>query len=225
MDTTRLKKRSALWLLPVFLCAFSALPAFAGEQEDFRAVYDDWRPDKDVTACAFSQRQLENARKVASENPEFTYLTEFTDEVDREIARWKARGCAGVAPVAQRKKSPLSGARIVRVAGKGRAAREWVKVRNTTKKTLVFRGASLRNSKRSRARFPRTFKLKRGKTGLVRVACAAKRKRAYARGTKVWLCRRKPLFADRGDAARLADAKGTLVSQRGFGSKARLIKY
>jgi hypothetical protein len=225
MDSTPSKKRNALWLLPAFLFAFSALPAYAGEQQDFQAVYDDWKPDKDVTACAFTQRQLENARKVASENPEFTYLTEFTDEVDREIARWKAGRCAGVSPVVKRKVSALKGARIVKVSGKGGAAREWVRVKNTTKKTLAFAGATLRSSKRSRARFPRAFKLKRGKTALVRVGCAAGRKRASAKGLKVWLCRRKPLFADRGDAARLADAKGTFVSQRGYGTKARLIAY
>ena len=35
----------------------------------------------------------------------------------------------------------------------------------------------------------------------------------------VWLCSRKQLLRDKGDVAKLADAQGVVVSQRGFGSQ------
>jgi hypothetical protein len=213
-------------LLAVAIACFAgALPAAATPQGDFDAVYNDWKPDRDVTACRFTQAQLQNAYDIATSNPDFQYETGFTDEVQTEIARWKSNGCAGVSPFKARRISPLNGAHIVAVYGRGNQAREYVRVKNKTKKTLAFRKATLRNKSKGRAAFPARFKLRAGKTAVVRVGCAKGKRIASFKGTRVWLCKRKPLFRDKGDAARLADATGTVVSQRGYGSERRRVAY
>lgn len=214
--------------MPAFLCAFSAAlaapPALGAEQDDFNAVYRDWREDRRITPCRWSQAQLDNADRVASGSPDFQYSTDFQDDVRREIARWRSGGCAGVSPQVVRSKSPLRGVRIVAVSGRGDASREVVRIRNTTRKTVALTGATLRSRTGKRAAFPARFRLASGKTARVAVGCGRGR-RAGFRGLNVFLCRRAALFADRGDAARLADARGVLVSQRGFGRYATLIAY
>src|SRR5215208_2400524 len=87
--------------------ALPVVSASGTPQDDFNATYDDWKPDGDVTACRFTQQQLENAYEVATGNPDFQYETAFNDELQREIDRWKSGGCTGVTPVAQRRVSPL----------------------------------------------------------------------------------------------------------------------
>ena len=203
-----------------------ALPALANPQSDFNAVYGDWKADHVVTPCAWTQVQLQNAYNVATQSPDFQYSTDFTDDVHREIQRWKSGGCNGTSTLKTQKKSPLFGAHITKVSGRGGPAREFVKIKNRGKKAVSFRKARLLNGKRGRgAVFPSRFKLRRGKTALVTVGCAPGRRHAYFKGTKVWLCRRTQLFRDRGDVARLADAKGVIVSQRGFGSQRRRAAY
>lgn len=198
-----------------------ALPAAASPQSDFNDVYNDWRPDGVISQCHFTQAQLQNADDVASTNPDFQYENKFQPAVQGEINRWKAGGCSGVAPKTVTKASPLTGARVTAVKGRGRAATEVVKVRNGSRKTLSFRKARLRNGKSARAVFPAAFKLRKGKTAVVHVGCAKGKRRASFRKTTVWLCARKQLFRDKGDLARLADAQGVVVSQRGFGSQRR----
>ena len=218
-----MKRRSALWLLPAFLFASSGL-ALAGEQEDFNAVYADWQRDDQVTPCYFSAEQLQNAERLYEQSPDAQYASAFGDEVRREIARWRAGGCAGVSPMVQRRASPLFGLRIVSVRGRGGVASELVKVRNTTRKRIALRGATLRGRGGKRAKFPPRFRLSGRRTATVFVGCGG-RGRAWFRGTRVYLCRKTPLFNDRGDAARLADSKGVFVSQRSYGSRSTLINY
>lgn len=213
--------------MPAFLCAFSAFaagPAVAGEQEDFNGVYADWKKDREVTPCYWSKAQLENADRLAQGSPDFQYETEFQDEVRREIARWNAGGCAGVSPAVDRRASPLNGLKITLVRGRGGPSREYVKIKNNARKRISLRGATLRGRGGKRAKFPSRFRLSRGKTAVVRVGCGGRR-RAWFRGTRVFLCRRTALFKDRGDAARLADAKGVFVSQRSYGTASTLINY
>jgi hypothetical protein len=90
---------------------------------------------------------------------------------------------------------------------------------------VALRKATLRNLRGAKAVFPATFKLKPGKVAVVRVGCASGKRRASFSGTRVWLCRRTQLFGDRGDVARLADAKGLVVSQRGYGTQKRRPVY
>jgi hypothetical protein len=206
-------------------CAIAALPAGATPQSDFNAVYADWRADGQVTPCRFSQQELQNAYNVANANPDFSYSPAFSNAVQREISRWKNGGCAGVTPESKRRLSKLFGAQITRVRGRGKASKEYVWVTNRSTKTLSFRKATLRNRSRGKATFPARFKLRKNTTALVYVGCARGKRRASFRGAYVWLCRRKQLFRDKGDVARLADSKGIVVSQRGFGTFKNRVAY
>lgn len=217
--------RIALVVAAIAVALAWVLPAQAGPQEDFDRVYADWKPDNDVTACAFSQAELQSAYDVATGSPDFQYSTAFTDEVQREIARWRSGGCSGVAPLSARRVSPIHGARLTAVRGRGNTGKEYVKVKNTGKKTIPFKKASVRNLKKQKAVFPATFKLKPGKTAVVRMSCAKGKRRASFKGLRVNLCRKSQLFKDRGDAARLADPKGTVVSQRAYGTETRRLSY
>jgi hypothetical protein len=199
----------------------AALPASATPQSDFDAVYGDWKKDLKITRCAWSQNQLQNAYDIANSNPDFQYETKFVDDTQAEINRWKTGGCAGVQPESVRKKSPLFGVRIVKVRGKGGAARETVTIRNTARKAKSFRKASLTNIKGKGFYFPPKFKLAKGRTAVVHVACAKGKKRQSFTKRAVWLCSKRQMFNDRGDLARLADAKLIVVSQRGYGTQKR----
>jgi hypothetical protein len=139
--------------------------------------------------------------------------------------RWKSGGCAGVVPLSKRRLSPLDGVRVMKVSGRGKAAKEFARIANRAKKTVTFPKASLRNLTGGKALFPARFKLRAGRVAFVRVGCAPGKRHASFKGTRVWLCRRSQLLQDRGDVARLADAKGVVVSQRGFGTQKRRPVY
>jgi hypothetical protein len=196
-----------------------AWPASASPQSDFDAVYGDWKKDLVITKCAWSQAQLQNAYDVARSNPDFQYETRFVDATQAEINRWKTGGCAGISPLSVRKKSPLYGARIVSVRGRGGPAREVVAIRNRAGRTLSFRKASLTNLKGRGFYFPSRFKLGKGRTARVHTGCQRGKHRSTFTARSVWLCGKSGIFRDKGDLARLADAKLLVVSQRGFGSQ------
>src|SRR3954465_7592750 len=131
--------RLALLVGACVLAIWLALPAFASQQSDFDDVYGDWKPDLVITQCKWSQGQLENARDVAQSNPDFQYETEFIDDTQREIDRWKNGGCGGIKPIETRRTSPANGVRIASVKGRGSAKREVVTVQNRSGKTVSFR--------------------------------------------------------------------------------------
>ena len=214
-----------LTLAVLAACLLAGASAHASPQTDFDGVYADWKADHVVTSCRWTQAQLGNAYKVATGSPDFQYATGFQDNVRAEINRWKSGGCAGVAPYAKRRRSPLDGVSVLKVAGRGPAAKEYVRVGNRGKKPVAFRKATLRNLRGAKAVFPASFRLKPGQTAVVRVGCAPGKRRASFSGTRVWLCRRAQLFVDRGDVARLADSKGIVVSQRGYGAQKRRPVY
>jgi hypothetical protein len=215
----------ALTLAVLAACLFVGASAHASPQSDFDGVYGDWKADHVVTPCRWTQAQLENAYKVATGSPDFQYATGFQDNVRAEINRWKSGGCAGVAPYSKRRLSPLNGVRVMKVAGRAKAANEYVRIANRTKKTVAFRRATLRNLSGTKALFPAGLKLKPGKTAVVRVGCAPGKRHPSFSGTRVWLCRQAQLFGDSGDVARLADSKGVVVSQRGYGTQKRRPVY
>lgn len=66
--------------------------AFAGPEEDLTAVFQDYRPDRDVTPCKFTQAQLEGVRGLLSGDVD-AYAPDFGTEVGREITRWTNGGC------------------------------------------------------------------------------------------------------------------------------------
>jgi hypothetical protein len=202
-------------------CASTALPAAASPQSDFNAVYGDWKADLVISACRWSQAQLENTYTVARSNPDFQYETRFVNDTQTEINRWRSGGCAGIQPESVRRKSPLFGVRVVSVRGRGGAGRELVTLRNRATRAVSFRKASLTNLRGRGFFLPSRFKLAKGRTTVVHIGCAKGKRRASFTSRAVWLCSGRQLFRDKGDLARLADSKFVVVSQRGFGDQRR----
>jgi hypothetical protein len=191
--------------------AAAAVPAGAGTREDdYNAVYRDWQPDRRITPCRFTERQLENAREVANSNPDFAY-SGFPSDIETEIARWRSGRCEKL----RREASPLYGLRITGVRGRGGASRESVMIRNTADRTLRLDRSTLRNRRGVKVALPRGIKVRAGRSVTVSLGCAGGRPRV--RGGRVLACSGKALFADAGDVAKLADRRGVVVSQRGFG--------
>jgi hypothetical protein len=205
-------------LIAFAAAAVSALafapPAVAGPTEDYQAVRADWQRDGNITPCRFSEEQLTNARAIADTNPDDQY-TAFPAEIDRELARVRSGACRGRTPDSERDASPLAGLRIVGVGSRGDQAREFVRIRNTSRRSISLNGATVRNRRGSRARLPRGARVRRGQTVTIRIGCF--RGRRTVRGRTVYACRRSALLTDSGDVARLADRDGLVVSQRGFG--------
>jgi hypothetical protein len=206
-------------IVTVMACGALAAPAAADPAQDYQGIRADWTADGVITPCRWSEQQLENARFVSAFVPQDQY-TEFPAAIDREIARWRAGRCSGQVPDGRRASSALASVTIVRVSGRGKAARELVRIRNRGNRTVSLAGATLRNRRGHRVRLPRIV-LRRGQTATVRLGCRRGKRRVVR--TRAWLCYRRAggLFADRGDVARLADRRGIVVSQRGFGSQRR----
>ena len=115
-----------------------AQPAAADPADDYRAVHHDWEKDGQITRCYWTPEQLENARRIADDNPDDTY-NGFPDRVDEEIARWRRGDCDA----------------RVRIAGV-RAKRERVRITNTGGQSAPVGGMRLRD------RQGHTIKLRRG---------------------------------------------------------------
>lgn len=81
-----------------FVAAMAATLVFAAPAaaDDFSDVHADYQPDNDITSCAFTKQQLQNAKQQAQSYGDALY-SGFVGEVDQEIARWDGGGCGGVA--------------------------------------------------------------------------------------------------------------------------------
>lgn len=215
------------------IAAFAAPIAFAQTpEEDFGNVFRDWRADGDIKPCGFTAGQLRNARREASESPDFeTYSTGFIPEVDAELARHARGSCRGVdnPPIDVREASPLFGVRIIRVRPRGRARRESLTLKNFGSRSVNLRRASLRDKAGKRIRFPRRgFRLRPGKRVRVVTGCPRRRprpRRAVKRRGKLYGCRVSQLWNDRSDVSRLKDRNGLTVSQRGYGRFKRFPRF
>jgi hypothetical protein len=73
------------------------------------------------------------------------YETQFVDDTQREINRWKSGGCAGIQPVNVRRKSPMFGVHIVSVRGRGARRAKSSRSGTGRAKAISFRKASLTN--------------------------------------------------------------------------------
>lgn len=197
--------------------------AHAGPQEDFNAVYADWQPDGDVTACRFTRQQLVNARNVAAGAGDFTYDQRFSNEVSVEINRIDAGGCpAGATGGAG---SPLTALRIARIRPRGGPGRESVTIRNAGRRSTSLRGASLRDRSGNRIRFRRSVRLRARRSLRVVTGCARGRRRAVRRGSRFFACKRRQLWNDRGDVVKLVDSRRRVVAQRGYGRYRRVPRF
>lgn len=130
-----------LVILAVLLLAPSAA---ADPVDDYRAVHRDWEKDGKITRCQWTQKQLENARTIADDNPDDTY-NGFPDRVDEEIRRWRRGECD-------------SRPRIVAV----RPKLDRVTIANRGSKAVKLGGMRLRDRQGNTIRMPRGMRLPPG---------------------------------------------------------------
>ena len=224
-----LRFRTAGWIPPLGLVVLLACApaASAAPADDYRAVAADFQGDGDVTACRFTRSQLVNAAGVAGSVQDFdSYAPGFRAEVAREIARHDSGGCSGVttAPGSERARSPLRRVRITRIQPKGRRA-ESVTIRNSGSGTLNLGRATLRDRRGNRVRIPGGTKLRGGRSLRVITGCARGQKRPVRRGSRLFACRRSPVWDDRGDVVKVVDTRGRVVAQRGYGTLRRVARF
>jgi hypothetical protein len=204
------------------LCALvaGASSAAAAPADDLRAVLRDWQPDHDIANCRFTRAQLVNARDVAAALTDFdSYAPGFRDEVLREIARHDAGDCRGVvpSPSGARNRSRLRSIRIVAIKPKG-GTLENVTIRNAGPGAVSLKGATLRDRRGNRLRLPAVGKLKGKRSLLVVSGCARGRRKPARLGSRLFACRSRGIWDDRGDVVKVVDSRGTVVAQRGYGS-------
>lgn len=206
--------------------AAGAAPALAAPADDYRAVFRDWQPDGDVAACRFSRAQLVNARNVAATVTDFdSYAPGFREEVGREIARHDARRCTGVArPGARRNRSALRALRIVAIRPKG-GARESITIRNSGRRAVSLKGATLRDRAGNRLRLSSGRRLGARRSLRVVSGCARARRKPARLGSRLYACAPRRLWDDRGDVVKVVDARGIVVSQRGYGRLRSVVRF
>lgn len=187
------------------------MPSATAAAGDFQTVYQDWRADHNVTNCRYTRAQLVTVRRQAGQAPDIdAYAPGFRDELTREIKRWDNGGCGA------RARSAIAGLRIKTIKPRGK---ESVVIKNTGKKTAKLRGATLRDRSGHRIKFPRSTKVKKGRSIRVFTKCrkGVKGHKPIKRGRRIYACRRKPIWNNRGDVVRLVDRHGVLISRRGYG--------
>ena len=216
----------AALLAVLALAGAGPAPALAAPADDYRAVFRDWQPDGDVTACRFSRAQLVNARNVAATVTDFdSYAPGFREEVGRELARHHARGCTGVArPGARRNRSPLRSLRIVAIRPKGGAG-ESITIRNGGRRAVNLKGATLRDRAGNRLRLSAAGRLGARRSLRVVTRCARARRKPARLGSRLQACGSRRLWDDRGDVVKVVDARGTVVAQRGYGRLRGVVRF
>ena len=219
--------RKATFLAAVFTTALllPASGAVAAPVDDFRAVFNDWRPDGQITQCRFTRAQLGNAAAASSGGDFNSYAPGFRDELGREIARQDSGGCRGIASdsPAARRQSALRRLRIGTIRPRG-GLRESVIIRNSGSRSVSLRSATLRD------RSGRRLKLGSRRLGARRslrvfTGCAKGRRKAFRRGSRLYACQRRTVWNDRGDGVKIVDSRRVVVAQRGYGRLRGVVRF
>jgi len=204
-----------------------AASASADPSSDYAAVRNDYSAHGgDITACKFSRARLVNARSRITPDVD-TYDPGFRDEVNREIRRWDNGGCKG-STGGGGGSSRKADFRIAALKGKVRGRnkrREYVTIRNRGGKAGNLKGWSLRDRSGHRIRFRKRLRLRAHRRLRVVTGCAKGHRRAFRRGARYFACRRRTIWNDRGDIARLVSPRKRIVSQRGFGRFRAIRKF
>lgn len=206
-----------------------ATSASADPSSDYDAVRSDYAAHGgNITDCKFTRAQLVNARNL--ETAEDAY-TGFDDEVGREIRRWDNGGCkgSGGSGGGSGGSSKKADFRIVTIKGKVRSRRnkrrEYVTIRNRGGKAGNLKGWSVRDRSGHRIRFRKSLRLRAHRRLRVVTGCAKGHRRAFKRGSRFYACRKRQLWNDRGDVAKLVSPRHRVASQRGFGRFRRVKRF
>jgi hypothetical protein len=194
------------------LAAVVAPGAGASPASDFAAVIKDYRSDRDITPCLFTQAQLESARTQLGPDAN-AYVPGLGVEIGREVKRWKDGDCSPKRVAAARGPD----VRIVKIASKGAARKESVTLRNYGSKTVNLRGYVLRDAGDHAIKFKKTT-IKPKRSLVVVTGCRKGARKAVRKGTRYYACRSKEVWDDAGDVVQLVNAKGGLLSQKTYGT-------
>lgn len=93
MSRTRSARRAGRIAATTVVAGVVLAPAaLASPSSDLTAMANDYRSDRDITDCRFTQKQLTDSRALLTEDLN-QYNPDFRAEIDREITRWKNGGC------------------------------------------------------------------------------------------------------------------------------------
>ena len=173
---------------------------------DLASITRDYTRDGRITACRFTQGQLEGARSKIGEDIA-SYAAGIAVAIAREIKRWKDGGCAG-----KRRAVRL---RIIAVSAGGGANVEYVTIKNSGSKTVNLHNYALRDGDDHTLKF-RATKLKKGARLRVVTGCHKGRNGAVRRGTRYYACRKTQFWDDAGDLVELLAPGGGLLSQKRY---------
>jgi lamin tail-like protein len=210
--------RAPLAFAAVLVTSTALAPAAAaGPAEDYTAVANDYKGDQDVTACRFTQQQLENARSQIPPDVD-AYAPGFRTEINKEITRWKTGGCAGGGGGGGGSTVDL---RIVKVRYKGK---ESVTIKNVGPAKVNLRKYTLRDRSGHKLRFKKT-RLKAGRKLRVFTGCRKGHKKAFRKGARYYACKKTELWDDGGDVVKLFTPGGSKLSQRGYKAFSTVPKF
>jgi hypothetical protein len=201
------RSRLQLALVVALGAAVLAPGAAAGSPAaDLASVTKDYTRDGRITACRFTQSQLEGARSKIGEDIA-SYAAGIDVAIAREIKRWKDRGCAG-----KRRAVRL---RIIAVSSSGGANVEYVTIKNVGSKTVNLHNYALRDGDDHTLKL-RATKLKKGAKLRVVTGCHSGRNGAVRRGSRYYACRKTQFWDDAGDVVELLAPGGGLLSQKRY---------
>jgi hypothetical protein len=183
-------------------------PAAAGSPAgDLKSVLQDYSPDDRITACRFTQRQLEAVRGQISADVE-TYAKGLRPALNREIKRWKNGGCKGKGPGRTK-------LRIVAIKPAGGPGKESVTIKNTGRKAISLGGFALRDADDHTLKL-RATKLAAGRRLQVITGCRKGQTSAVRRGSRYYACRTNEVWDDASDTVELLGRGGGLVAKKTY---------
>lgn len=192
-------------VLAVAVLAPSAAGSPAG---DLKSILRDYSRDEKITPCRFTAGQLANARSQISEDVE-AYAKGIRGAIARETKRWKDGACKGKAGAAGK-------LRIVTIKAAGGPDKEFVTIRNTSRRTVQLRGFALRDGADHTLTF-RAAKLRAGRKLTVVTGCRKGHRSAVRRGSRYYACRKTEVWDDGGDVVELLGRGGGLLTQKTYG--------
>jgi hypothetical protein len=199
-----------LAVVAALLLATLAPGAGASPSADLTAIGRDFGADRKLTPCRFTQAQLEGARGQITPDIE-TYAAGLSAAIDREIKRWKDKGCTAKL-IASAAGATL---RIVAIQPKGGARKESVTIKNVGRKSVNLRGYALRDAGDHTVKLHST-KLKAGKRLRIVTGCRTGTKKAVRRGSRYYACRSKQIWDDAGDTVELLGRGGGLLAAKTY---------
>ncbi len=204
-----MRSRALLALAGALLAVVLAAPAAGSPAADLQSVILDYSRDGRITPCRFTARQLRTSSSQIGEDVD-AYAQGIRPAIERELRRWKQRGCRDSRGGAAR-------LRIVAVQPKGKAREESVTITNAGRRTVKLRGYSLRDADDHLIKL-RSGRLKRGGRLRIVTGCREGQRKAVVRGSRYYSCRRKQVWDDAGDIVELLGPGGGLLSKKAYGT-------